>query len=143
MGRVDEWISSSPEETILIGEQIAERAAPDSVLCFFGELGTGKTTLIKGVVHKITGLEYAEINSPTFVSLNIYGEEGEKCVYHFDLYRLHGARDFLYLGFDQYFSADGICCIEWSEKIKSILPSDFISVNLSHLGENKRKIWIS
>lgn len=143
MGRViDEWVTTSSEETIQVGGLIAERAAQGGLLCFFGELGSGKTTLIKGIVHKITGLEEGAISSPTFVLLNIYGEEGKKCVYHFDLYRLHSVQDFLYLGFDQYFAAEGFCCIEWSEKIKSILPENALSIHLSHLGENKRRIWV-
>ena len=75
---------------------------------------------MKGLVAGATGLPSAEVSSPTFVYMNIYS--GCKTVYHFDLYRLRAADEFLSMGFDDYFFANGLCCVEWSEKIEAFLP---------------------
>jgi tRNA threonylcarbamoyladenosine biosynthesis protein TsaE len=106
------------------------------VICFFGNLGAGKTTLIKGIVSELTGIDIRMVNSPTFNYVNIY--EGVKTLYHLDLYRLTGAKDFLEHGFDEYF--DKFCCIEWGEKIKSILPPKNILITIKYLSKNKRYI---
>ncbi|MCB1112938.1 MAG: tRNA (adenosine(37)-N6)-threonylcarbamoyltransferase complex ATPase subunit type 1 TsaE [Chlamydiia bacterium] len=131
----------SEEETIALGRRIGAQLKAGSVLCFFGDLGAGKTTLIKGIAAGVSGCDPDEVNSPTFVYLNIY--EGNLPVYHFDLYRLHGIEEFLSMGFDEYFSAGGICCVEWSERISQLLPDDFIEVRLEHCGEQIRDVAIS
>ncbi len=66
-----------------------------------------------------------------------------KIVYHFDLYRLHDIDEFLSMGFDEYFEAGGICCIEWSERIAAYLPSNSLRIYLKHIQENQRSITIS
>ena len=134
-------ITHSARETVDLGLKIAESLKKNSVLCFFGDLAAGKTTLIKGIVQKITGVKPETVNSPTFVYLNIY--DGPMSIYHFDLYRLNNSSDFLAQGFDEYLTADGICCIEWSERIEEILPQDHVAIHIKHLGENKREIWVS
>lgn len=112
----------------------------NSVVCFFGDLGAGKTTFIKGLLEGAAELDASEVQSPTFTYLNIY--EGTKTVFHFDLYRLKDSDEFLSMGFDEYFEAGGICCIEWSERISSYLPDGCIQIFLEHAGENKRLITI-
>jgi len=138
--RVERWVTHNAWETIDIGLKIGERLKENSVLCFFGDLAAGKTTLIKGIVQQLTGVEALNVNSPTFVYLNIY--EGRVPVYHFDLYRLNNGADFLAHGFEDYFAADGVCCIEWSERIEELLPSDCLSIHMNHLGENMREITL-
>ncbi len=81
-----------------------------------------------------------DVCSPTFTYLNIY--KGPIDIYHFDLYRLRDEDEFLSMGFDEFFTADGICCIEWSERIQSILPENCIKVYLTHAGGDKRRIKI-
>lgn len=130
--------SADVEETIAFGKKLAEGLTPGAILCFFGELGAGKTTLIKGIVSGLTGVAPEEVSSPTFVYLNIYG--GKIPVYHFDLYRLHGVDEFLGMGFEEYLFSDGVCCIEWSEKIVSILPESVHHLTLQHENKNSRKI---
>lgn len=134
------FYSQSAAETSAIGYRLGQDLPPRSVVCFFGDLAAGKTTLIKGLVAGATGRDPSEVQSPTFVYLAIY--EGPKPVYHFDLYRLRDADEFLGMGFDEYFDADGICCIEWSERIASCLPSNCIRITMEHAGENKRQITI-
>ena len=130
----------SPQETIHAGYELGGLLPSGSIVCFFGDLGAGKTTFIKGLTAAVTGHRTIEVNSPTFAYLNIYS--GIKTVYHFDLYRLRDADEFLSMGFDEYLFAGGICCIEWSEKIEKILPPDSIKVMISHLEPSVRAIRI-
>lgn len=144
---IEQWIAwlrnyttTSFEETIALGVRLGKELAPNSVLCFFGDLGAGKTTLVKGIVEGATQLPPENVNSPTFVYLNIY--KGPITIYHFDLYRLRGVDEFMSMGFDELFDVGGICCIEWSEKIAQALPTNCIKIEMRHLEENKREIVI-
>jgi tRNA threonylcarbamoyladenosine biosynthesis protein TsaE len=130
----------SPQETSKAGYELGMLLPSNSIVCFFGDLGAGKTTFIKGLAAAVTGHDTIEINSPTFAYLNIYS--GKKTVYHFDLYRLRDADEFLSMGFDDYLFAGGICCVEWSEKIDTILPPDSIKVIISHVGPSVRNIRV-
>lgn len=132
--------SHSAEETFRIGQDFGSHLPPNAVICFFGELAAGKTTFIKGVASGAARIDPSKIQSPTFTYLNIY--EGEKTIYHFDLYRLRDTDEFLSMGFDEFFDAGGICCIEWSERIESCLPAQSIQIFLVHEGENNRSINI-
>lgn len=134
-----QFLCRSEAETVALGYRLAERLPLNSVVCLFGDLGAGKTTFVKGVAAYAAGCKQA--NSPTFVYLNIY--EGRNTVYHFDLYRLVDTDEFLNMGFEEMFYAGGICCIEWSERIASILPPDAIRVTLSHTSEGFRTIEIT
>jgi len=112
-----------------------------AVVCFFGDLGAGKTTFIKALVHALTKRPQDEVNSPTFVYLNIY--DGLTPVYHFDLYRLRDADEFLSMGFDEFFYKEGVTCVEWSEKIEAIIPQDAIRVSIKQEGLSRRVITIT
>lgn len=132
--------SHSSDETYLLGVDLGKKLTKNSILCFFGNLGAGKTTFIKGVVSGALGISSHEVNSPTFTYLNIY--EGKTTVYHFDLYRLKDADEFLSMGFDEMFDAGGICCIEWSEKISSLIPENALCIDMLHEGGDLRRIEI-
>lgn len=129
-------VTNSAEETVELGKELGKSLNPNSVLCFFGDLGAGKTTLIRGIVEGAAN--YLGVSSPTFVYLNVY--RGDQTVYHFDLYRLEGEDEFVNMGFDDLFDSGGICCIEWSERITSLLPKEVVRVELKHAGEDKREI---
>jgi tRNA threonylcarbamoyladenosine biosynthesis protein TsaE len=131
-------ITTSEEETRTLGYKIGKKLSPGAIVCFFGDLAAGKTTLIKGLVKGVTGCSEDAVNSPTFVYLNIY----DSLVYHFDLYRLSDPQQFLSLGFDEMLFGKGISCIEWSERIQSLLPSSIIRIEMAHCGENSRSIEI-
>ena|ERR1700722_4179068 len=142
----EEITTLSPEETLQIGASFYSELALPSVIAFFGDLGAGKTTFIRGIASR-AGVDKREICSPTFTYLNIY--EGRIKIYHFDLYRLPNEREFLAAGFDEYLYSDGICCIEWSEKIPSLLKnlnvaslSSFYRVSIASINEDTRKIII-
>lgn len=133
MGRIGlsgEYLLKSAEDTVLFGEQVARSIPSDAILALSGDLGAGKTTFVQGLAR---GLNIHDpIQSPTFTLLNVYPG-----LYHFDLYRLKSASDFLGLGFDEYFEKNGICAIEWPERIPSLLPSKTISVAFGYSGEQR------
>lgn len=131
----------SENETISLGAEFGKKLPSNSIVCFFGDLGAGKTTFIKGLVQGAAATDQEIVNSPTYVYLNIY--QGQKKIYHFDLYRLRDADEFLSMGFDEFFFAGGICCIEWSEKIDSLLIDSCFRVEIQHIKENERMIVIS
>ena len=134
-------ITQSEAETRKVGFELGQKLPRGSIVCFFGNLAAGKTTFIKGLVEGASGFSQEQVNSPTFVYLNIY--EGNKTIYHFDLYRLDSSDQFIGMGFDEYLFADGISCIEWSEKIESLIPPNTLRIEMSHLGENQRRIEIN
>jgi tRNA threonylcarbamoyladenosine biosynthesis protein TsaE len=137
---MQQYLSHSAIETFELGHQLGQELSVPTVVCLFGELAAGKTTFIKGLVYGAAQVDPSIVQSPTFTYLHIY--EGQKRVYHFDLYRLRDIDEFLSMGFDEYFEAEGICCIEWSERIASYLPPNSISVFLQHAQEDQRLIII-
>ncbi len=135
-------ISNSAEETEQFGHKLAQQLKPGDVLAFFGDLGSGKTTLIKGICN---GLEVeADITSPTFTLIHEYS--GRLPVYHFDFYRIANSREVWELGGDEYFSGEGVCLIEWADKIQDFLPESRIEIHLSNCFEglqNSREIKVT
>ena len=134
------YLSQSALETFELGSQFGQELSVPTVVCFFGDLAAGKTTFIKGLIFGAAQVNPDFVQSPTFTYLHIY--EGAKTVFHFDLYRLRDIDEFLSMGFDEYFDANGICCIEWSERIAAYLPSDAIHIHLEHQLKDQRLITI-
>ena len=132
----------SPEEMIAWGQSFGKQLLPGSIVALKGDLGSGKTTLVKGIVNGILGWDPKEVTSPTFTYLHIYSSSST-FIYHFDLYRLSHEADFVKLGFSEYFQSGGICCIEWSERIEQLLPPHVIKIELMHEDEETRKIRIN
>ena len=131
--------SNTREETIAIGRHIGETLDSKATVCLLGDLGAGKTTLIKGIISGTTGHLEHQVCSPTFVYVNVY--ENKETVAHFDLYRLSGADEFLELGFGDYLG-ESICCIEWSERVAGILPEERIEITLEAPSEHQRRITV-
>jgi tRNA threonylcarbamoyladenosine biosynthesis protein TsaE len=136
-----QYKTHSAEETIAAGLAFGSQIPDNAVICFFGDLGAGKTTFIKGLAAGVTQCSSEAVNSPTYVYLNVY--TGNRILYHFDLYRLKNSQEFIDMGFDDFFHAGGVCCIEWSEKIKDIIPKGCMYVEIAHSGPEERaiKIW--
>lgn len=132
------FITHSNDETRAIGRNFGKSLKENSIVCFFGDLGSGKTTFIKGLVSGVNGFNEDEVISPTYTYLNVY--PGSIPVYHFDLYRLEHVDDFLQMGFEDFFYVGGICCIEWSERIHELVPQEAIRVYLKYLDRDKREI---
>jgi tRNA threonylcarbamoyladenosine biosynthesis protein TsaE len=137
---ITDFTTEGAQETIAFGIQLGKEAKKNTLFCLHGNLGAGKTTLIKGIIHGATGTPLEKIHSPTYVYLNEYGSEKGKMAYHFDLYRLKDEKEFLSLGFEEYFYRESIVCIEWSERILPLLPTSAISIHLSHSYEDQRHI---
>ena len=133
------YFSSSLEETKQYGAKFSHFLKKGDILAFFGEIGSGKTSFIKGLISYKKKIKEEQINSPTFTYLNIY--EGKLPFYHFDLYRLQQAQDFYLMGFDDFFSSSGICLIEWAKRLSS-LPKGTIEIHIKHISFNKREIII-
>ena len=134
--RGSSWITRSPEETVALGHALGTQLPHRAVVALTGDLGAGKTTLVKGIVQGVTGCSPEEVSSPTFTYLNIY--EGESPLYHFDLYRIPDEETFAELGFDDFLMTNGVACIEWAEKIE--LPAGTIQVELRHTPDGAREI---
>lgn len=140
MDRSLTYLSHSPEETLEFARKFGRELPEGAVLCFFGGLGAGKTTFIKGLAAGVAEYPEEHVSSPTFVILNIY--EGKRVVYHFDLYRLQNEEQFLSLGFDQFLGQQGVACIEWAEKIQGLIPPEAYKITFTTLSEQDRSIEI-
>lgn len=131
---------SSYDEMIAWGQCFGKTLPKGAVLAFFGELGAGKTTLIKGILASILKIDPSHIVSPTFNYLNVYTSEELKKVSHFDLYRLTNAHAFTNAGFEEYLYDMDFCCIEWSERIVSLLPSNTFHIHIDSLSDTERLV---
>ena len=129
----------SEDETIILGVEFAKRLTIKSVVALFGDLGTGKTRFIKGVCKGLGVREH--VASPTFTLLNEYSGR-EMNVFHFDFYRIKTISELDEIGFDEYLYGDGVCLIEWADRVKALLPSNRIDVFLK-LGEDENTREIS
>ncbi len=134
------FLTQSSEETEEVGKSIADMLGIGDVICLTGDLGAGKTTLVKGLVQKITGISAEEVVSPTFTYLNIY--PGLTTIYHFDLYRLSSGEEFLQAGFHEFLEAPGICCIEWPDRLPDKLDIRKIFIHIEYLSAKERKITL-
>ncbi len=114
---------------------------PGSVIGLCGELGTGKTHLIKGLARGLGVDRRYYVTSPSFTIINEY--PGRIPLNHIDLYRLEEINQMEELGYEEYFYGDGVTAIEWAEKILPFLPADRLMVELTHLCENRRKFKIT
>jgi tRNA threonylcarbamoyladenosine biosynthesis protein TsaE len=132
------FLTKSAEETQKAGRDIADFLIPGDVVCLTGELGAGKTTLIKGIAEKLGGINPQEVTSPTFTYLHTY--LGSFPLHHFDLYRLSSPEQFLSLGFSEFLGEGAICCIEWPEKIPGELFFSKVCIDLEYLSDHERTI---
>jgi tRNA threonylcarbamoyladenosine biosynthesis protein TsaE len=132
-------ISHSPGETEALGEQIGRVAGHGLVLAVSGDLGAGKTQLVKGIARGL-GVT-ARVHSPTFTLVNEYGG-GRLKLFHLDLYRLETPAQILSAGIEEFLSPDGVAVIEWAEKISddNLQTADLKKVRIEITGETERKI---
>lgn len=130
--------SKSVEQTLEFGRRVAQNLIPGKVVGFYGELGSGKTTMIKGIAQ---GLGIKElVKSPSFVMITEY--QGRYKIYHIDLYRITSVKELETIGFNDYLDTDGISLIEWAEKAETLLPKTTLRIRLSIVDEATRIIEI-
>lgn len=130
--------SKSPSETRRLGRGIGKLLRPGDVVALVGELGTGKTQLIKGLASGIGVKRSSYLTSPSFVLVNEYG--GKIPFYHIDLFRLKDEREVEGLGLEEYLQGNGITAIEWADKIPSSLPKELLWIYLYYTGKQTRSI---
>ena len=134
-------ISNSPDETIEFGRKLGSQLKGGEIIGICGQLGSGKTHLIKGIAAGAGAKDCREVNSPTFVIVNEY--VGRLDIYHIDAYRLNSVSEFEMLGFDDFCYPGSVVLIEWADKIEAALQAiDYIRIELEHSGESERKIHI-
>ena len=107
----------------------------NNIICFYGEMGVGKTTFIKEICKKL-GVEDV-VSSPTFSIINEYLTENNESVYHFDFYRTEKEEEAFDIGYEEYFYQDNLCLIEWPEKISLIIPENIIKVQITRSDEQR------
>lgn len=134
-----EFTTKTSEETIELGFKIGQKLKKGNIIAMQGTLAAGKTTITKGIAK---ALEITDtITSPTFCLISEY--YGKMPLYHMDVYRLEGSEDFENLGTEDMLYGDGVCIIEWSEKIMNSLPKETIIINIQPQDDGSRKIQIS
>ncbi len=130
-------ITTSEEQTAHVGEMLGQLLGPGDVVCLYGDLGAGKTSLSFSIAM---GLEVEEeyIPSPTFTLINEY--RGRVPFYHIDLYRLKEPSELDEIGFDEYIDSDGVTVIEWADRAEEYLPQERLNIYLSFVSENSREL---
>ncbi|HLW87610.1 MAG TPA: tRNA (adenosine(37)-N6)-threonylcarbamoyltransferase complex ATPase subunit type 1 TsaE [Terriglobales bacterium] len=137
-----EFITHSPEETIALGRTLASSLAPPQIVLLRGDLGAGKTTLVKGIAAGFRAASEDDVTSPTFTLVHEYrGPEAN--LYHIDLYRVDTARQLETLGLDDLISENSILLIEWGEKFPRFAQERDVEIVLERVGENERKVRVS
>ncbi|MDD2310622.1 MAG: tRNA (adenosine(37)-N6)-threonylcarbamoyltransferase complex ATPase subunit type 1 TsaE [Desulfuromonadaceae bacterium] len=131
----------SPAETEKLGVCVGSLLQPGSFLALRGGLGGGKTCLTRGVVAVVAPESSGLVASPTYAIMNCY--PGSTPVYHFDFYRLTCDDDIVELGFEDYFYGDGVCVVEWSERLTELMPPDVLTLLFEYGGDERRLITIS
>ena len=118
---------------------MGKKLLPGDVLAFYGDLGAGKTAFIRGVAR---GLGIASrVSSPTFTIVNEY--PGPVPLFHFDMYRLGSSDELFEIGWEDYLTRGGVCCVEWTENVADAMPAEAVAVTIEKTGENARKITVS
>ena len=133
-------ISNSTEDTLALGRKIAPLLKKGDVIVLTGDLGSGKTLLVSGVLDFYNKKD--EVSSPTFTIVNEYDIKQDLKLFHFDVYRLDSPDEFLAIGGDEFFY-NGVCLIEWGEKIDELLPNDCLRINFEKDTEDGNKRTIS
>jgi tRNA threonylcarbamoyladenosine biosynthesis protein TsaE len=136
----EEIITHSAEETTAWGREFAKRLQPPMLVLLSGELGSGKTTLTKGIVAGLGAAQEDDVTSPTYTLVHVYGQTAK--VYHGDLYRVGSFQDFASLGMEDLFTTPAIVVLEWSERFPLQSPWPAVRLRLEHLGGDTRRIAV-
>lgn len=133
--------SKSVEQTLRIGRALAKNLKPQDIICLFGKFGSGKTILTKGIAWGL-GLKTDDVISPSFVLIREH-RKARILLTHFDLYRLKSAKDILDLGYEDYLYQDAISVIEWADRLKYLMPKEYLRIDLFIKGKTKRQLKFS
>lgn len=126
--------------TEAFGRRLGERLFPGAVVALNGPLGAGKTHLVRAIAEGLGVANPAAVNSPTFVLIQEY--DARLPIYHFDTYRLGAVREFAELGAAEYFSAGGVCLIEWADRVEQALPTESLRIAIEVVDADRRRFLI-
>ena len=127
--------TASPPATLDLGRQLAAALAPGDVVALYGDLGAGKTHLVKGICAAL-GVPEAIVTSPTVTIVNEYA--GPVPIYPIDAYRIKRPEELFEMGFEEYLRGDGLALIEWPERVEALLPPGTLRLRLTHDGDARR-----
>jgi tRNA threonylcarbamoyladenosine biosynthesis protein TsaE len=145
-GRIHQFTTQSGADTIEVGRKLARLLVPPQMLILRGDLGTGKTTLVKGIAQALDAAEADEVTSPTFTLIHEYdgAQDGRPVkLFHLDVYRLEGERQLETLGLDELLTPDALVLVEWGEKFKSIRKKSTGEIAISSAGGDERRITVT
>ncbi|HBG61386.1 MAG: tRNA (adenosine(37)-N6)-threonylcarbamoyltransferase complex ATPase subunit type 1 TsaE [Omnitrophica WOR_2 bacterium GWF2_38_59] len=131
--------TKSQQETMDFGEGFAKALKAGDIICLFGDLGSGKTTLVKGFAKGLL-ISPRKVHSPTFTLMNVYEGRNSLPIFHFDLYRIEDVKEIFALDYEEYLFGNGVAIIEWAEKLHDLMPGNYYSFELKHKSENERLI---
>ena len=124
-----------------VAKKIIEFSKDQKIWIFYGEMGSGKTTLIKAIASQFNVVD--NVHSPTFSIVNEYGNLFDEVYYHFDFYRIKNEIEAMDIGLEEYFDSDNYCFIEWPQKISSLLPENFLKIEITIATESSREINVT
>jgi tRNA threonylcarbamoyladenosine biosynthesis protein TsaE len=134
--------TNKPEETIALGRELAGQLKPPKLVLLTGNLGAGKTTLVKGIVEGFEAASQEDVTSPTFTLIHEYRSPTAD-LYHIDLYRVDTQRELETLGLDDLFSRRSVVIIEWGEKFERFHKESDVEIAIERIGEEKREIRLT
>jgi tRNA threonylcarbamoyladenosine biosynthesis protein TsaE len=134
-------VSKSEQDTLRIGRLLAKNLRAGDTVCLFGELGSGKTVLTKGIAGGL-GIKKSQVISPSFVLIREH-RKSKLPLFHLDLYRLKHPKDILALGYEEYLYSEGITVIEWADRLKYLSPAEFLKIELFVKTGSKRLFKLS
>jgi tRNA threonylcarbamoyladenosine biosynthesis protein TsaE len=137
-----EFITHSPEETIALGRTLAPMLSPPKLVVLRGELGAGKTTLVKGIAEGFHAASQEDVTSPTFTLVHEYrGPEAN--LFHIDLYRIETSSGLETLGLDDFMGENNLLLVEWGEKFPRFERERDVEISLERIGEDERRIQVT
>jgi tRNA threonylcarbamoyladenosine biosynthesis protein TsaE len=136
-----EFTTHSPEETVALGRDLAKILRPPKLVLLRGDLGAGKTTLVKGIAEAFRAASEEDVTSPTFTLIHEYRGPAVN-IYHIDLYRVDTQRDLETLGLDDLVSENSILLVEWGDKFARLEQECDVEIALERIGENQRRVRV-
>ena len=133
--------SIGPDDLGTAVQAILKAGEQSDIWLFIGEMGAGKTTLIKAICQELKVLD--EVNSPTFSIVNEYLTANDETLYHFDFYRLEEEEEAYNIGVEEYFYSGNICMIEWPERVEGLLPDQFLRIDITENSDQSRSIKLT
>lgn len=134
------FLSRTLDDTTRLGNTVGAAVSPGLVISLVGPLGAGKTNLTRAIAAGL-GIDEADVSSPTFMLIQEYA--GRLPLYHFDTYRLKDLNEFEDLGAEEYFYGDGVCLVEWGDRVKELLPPDHLRIEIEVTGETERRFVLA